>query len=201
MSRDNVIAGFLEAAGIDRQVTQDALDIDAALQQWRRRVNKRELATAALHALGLDEEIDLAQFDVLVAIWAPSNEFGAGGQDETMVSTVAARLQIDPSRASRLVSDLIGKGMARRAVSQQDARRTIVALTPRGKRVVEAVRRFKFLVMGEFLSDWTPEERTAFVALFARFVSWTDESEAIGLDRFADEVHEIAAWLSQTDKS
>ena len=127
-SRDEVIAEFLASAGIAHSVTEDALDIDASLQAWRRRVNKRELGRAALQAFGLDSEIDLPQLDVLIAIWAPSKEFGKDREPETMVATVAQRLNIDPSRASRMVSDLIGKGLARRAVSQTDARRTIVEL-------------------------------------------------------------------------
>ncbi len=114
-----------------------------------------------------------------------------------MVATVATRLHIDPSRASRLVSELISKNLARRAVSQQDARRTIVELTDHGKSIVEAVRRFKFLVMGEFLSGWTEEERKTFVPLMERFVAWTDEAGAIGPERFEHEVAEIAAQLNR----
>lgn len=200
-SRDAVMAEFLESAGIEQRVTDAALEVDAVLQQWRRRANKRELGTAALQAFGLDHEIDLAQLDVLIAIWAPSREFGPEGGQETMVSTIAGRLCIDPSRASRLVSDLIGKGLARRAVSQQDARRTIVELTARGQAIVGAVRRFKFLVMGEFLSDWTQDELEAFVPLLERFVAWTDEAQQVGLERFGDEIAEISRELSQKSAS
>ncbi len=196
-SRDEVIAEFLASAGIERSVTEDALDIDASLQAWRRRVNKRELGRAALQAFGLDSEIDLPQLDVLIAIWAPSKEFGKDREPETMVATVAQRLNIDPSRASRMVSDLIGKGLARRAVSQTDARRTIVELTDRGHAIVDAVRRFKYLVMGEFLSSWTEEERTTFKPLLERFVSWADEAWAVGPDRFANEVNQIAEGLAR----
>ena len=88
-SRDEVIAEFLASAGIAHSVTEDALDIDASLQAWRRRVNKRELGRAALQAFGLDSEIDLPQLDVLIAIWAPSKEFGKDREPETMVATVA----------------------------------------------------------------------------------------------------------------
>ncbi|MWD27688.1 MarR family transcriptional regulator [Aquicoccus sp. SCR17] len=192
---------FLEAAGIERRVTDSALEVDAVLQQWRRRANKRELGTAALRAFGLGAEIDLAQLDVLIAIWAPSREFASCDADETMVSTIASRLGIDPSRASRLVSELISKGLARRAVSQQDARRTIVELTARGHAIVHAVRRFKFLVMGDFLSDWTQEELDTFVPLLERFVQWADEAQSVGPDRFASEIAEISAELARKSAS
>ncbi len=189
---------FLGQAGIDPRSSAAALDIDAALQQWRRRITKRELGTAALDAFGLADEIDQAQLDVLFAIAPPVNEFWAEDDDETMVSTVAARLRIDPSRASRLVSDLIGKELAQRSVSQRDARRTIVELTPRGQAIVDAARRFKYLVLGEFLSGWTDDEIAAFVPLMARFVAWTDDSGRLGKDRFADEIAQLKATLQQT---
>lgn len=112
---------------------------------------------------------------------------------------MATRLRIDPSRASRLVSDLIGKSLAQRSVSQRDARRTIVELTPRGKAIVSAARRFKFMVLGEFLSGWTDEEIDAFVPLMARFVAWTDDSDRVGKERFAAEIAELKASLTKDD--
>ena len=161
-------------------------------------MNKRELGIAALKALGLEEELDLAQLDVLMATVAQGKEFGCEEEPETMVSTIATRLRIDPSRASRLVSDLIAKGLARRTVSQMDARRTIVELTDRGGAIVDAVRRFKFLVMGEFLSGWTPQEIETFIPLFNRFAAWTNDAEAVGPNHFATEIDEITARLRRT---
>jgi DNA-binding MarR family transcriptional regulator len=158
-------------------------------------VNKRELGIAALKALGLEAEIDLAQLDVLMATDAPGKEFGCEEEPETMVSTIATRLRIDPSRASRQVSELIAKGLAHRTVSQMDARRTIVELTDRGAAIVDAVRRFKFLVMGEFLSGWTAEEIETFIPLFNRFAAWTSDAAAVGPDRYPQEIDEIAARL------
>ncbi|WP_428928161.1 MarR family winged helix-turn-helix transcriptional regulator [Marinibacterium sp. SX1] len=192
------LADFLEKAGIDHRSTEAALDIDASLQQWRRRIGKRELGTAALDAFGISEEIDQAQLDVLFAIAKPVNEAWYEDEDETMVSTIAARLRIDPSRASRLVSDLIAKSLAQRSVSQRDARRTIVELTERGEAIVNVVRRFKFLVLGEFLSSWTDDEIAAFVPLMARFVAWTDDSGRMGRERFAEEIAEMSTDLKKT---
>ena len=192
------LADFLEKAGIDHRSTEAALDIDSSLQQWRRRIGKRELGTAALDAFGISDEIDQAQLDVLFAIAKPLNESWYEDDDETMVSTIAARLRIDPSRASRLVSDLIAKDLAQRSVSQRDARRTIVELSPRGDAIVHAVRRFKFLVLGEFLSIWTDDEIAAFVPLMARFVAWTDDSGRLGRERFADEISELTRVLDKT---
>ena len=178
----DVLAGF----GVDRDVVQHALELDAILQAWRRRTQKRELGHMALQELGLP--LDLPKLDVMIAIWAPSNEFGATGEEETMVATIAARLGIDPSRASRLVSELISDGYAARAVSQQDARRTIVTLTDKGNAVVEAVRTIKYLVLGSFLSDWTEEEMSTLTPLLARLTQWVDEVSVDGPGPYGAEI-------------
>ena len=174
--RDEELIGDMARAGIDPEVTRAALAFDAVLQRWRRRVRTRELGHRALSELGLP--LDLAQLDVMIAIHAPANEFGDDPEGETMVSTVAQRLNIDPSRASRIVSDLIARGFAERAASQADARRTIVALTASGLAIVEAVRRYKFLLLGGFLSDWTREEIDTLLPLLDRFSHWSETGAA-----------------------
>lgn len=187
--RDAEIERKLAEAGIDASVTEAALEIDAILQGWRRRMLKRELGQQAIRALGLD--IEQPELDVLVAVWAPVKEFGAKPGQETMVSTIAQRLDIDPSRASRLVSALIDKGLLRRAVSQQDARRTVVELSEPGRDLIRAVRSYKFLLMGEFLSDWTAEEIAAFLPLLARFSTWVEDAGAAPSPRLAAEIEAL----------
>ncbi|MBF9029177.1 MarR family transcriptional regulator [Rhodobacterales bacterium HKCCE3408] len=172
--RDVKLAQRLHTVGIAPEVTGAALEIDAILQRWRRRFSKRELGLRAIDDLRLD--LDLAELDALVAICAPQNEFGDEPQSETMVATVAARLGIDPSRASRLTTGLIARGLVRRAVSQQDARRTILEPTEDGARIMDAVRAYKFMVLGDFLSGWTPEEIRTFIPLLERFSVWSDQT-------------------------
>lgn len=185
----------LEGFGVTRDVTQHALELDAILQAWRRRMQKRELGQMALTELELP--LDLPKLDVMVAIWAPSNEFGSTGKEETMVATIAARLGIDPSRASRLVTELIGEGYAARAVSQQDARRTIVTLTEKGNAVVDAARTLKYLVLGSFLSDWTEEEMSTLTPLLSRLTHWVDELGDGAPDKFESEIASIRAGLKK----
>ncbi|MBB05336.1 MAG: MarR family transcriptional regulator [Pseudooceanicola sp.] len=168
------------------------------LQSWRRRVQKRELGQMALQELGLP--LDLAKLDVMIAIWAPSNEFGATDQDETMVATIAARLGIDPSRASRLVTELIAEGYVTRAISQRDARRTIVALTDLGTAVVTAVRSIKYLLLGTFLSDWTEEEMAVLTPLLGRLTTWTDEVQITVPERFSGEIAALRDGLARVMK-
>ncbi|WP_240789435.1 MarR family winged helix-turn-helix transcriptional regulator [Pseudooceanicola onchidii] len=193
--RNEDMKAVLEGFGVPRDVTQHALELDAILQAWRRRVQKRELGHMALTELGLP--IDVPKLDVMIAIWAPSNEFGSTGKEETMVATIAARLGIDPSRASRLVTELIAEGYAARAVSQQDARRTIVTLTEKGTAVVNAVRTIKYLVLGSFLSDWTEDEMNTLTPLLQRLTHWVDEVGSAGTDTFGDEIATLRDGLKK----
>lgn len=179
-------------AGHDAATAEAVLEIDALMQKWRRRAQKRELGHRALAHLKI--ELDLAQLDVLFAIEGRA-ELGET-RGETMVATVAERLNIDPSRASRLVSEMVDQGYARRAVSQADARRTIIELTERGRAVVEAVRAYKFLVMGDFLAEWSPDDLAAFVPLLKRFGTWMDGIDPAS-EKHADEIGALAEGIAR----
>ncbi|RUT28519.1 MarR family transcriptional regulator [Arsenicitalea aurantiaca] len=185
---------LLEAAGLTPEAIAATARIDGMLQVWRRRMVRRDLVHQALKDLGL--EIDLAQLDVLGAIDAPEGMFDPAPTGEVMVATVADRLMIDPSRASRIVSEMVAAGYALRAVSQADARRTIIALTPRGKAVVEAVRAYKNLLMGDFLGQWPAEELERFLALLDQFNSWPQHTAA-GRERFGAEIAALAKTVAR----
>ena len=98
----NELNTVLLQAGHDAATAEAVLEIDALMQKWRRRAQKRELGHRALAHLKVG--LDLAQFDVLIAIAGPTEPGEVQG--ETMVATVAERVNIDPSRASRLDSGL-----------------------------------------------------------------------------------------------
>src|SRR5690554_3754925 len=167
----SAINALLKKAGISPETTDVVLTVDAVLQKWRRRAMRRELGHKAL--IDLKAGIDLAQLDVLIAIEGPEPEFGET-EGEAMIATVAERLGIDPSRASRVVSEMVERGFARRAVSQADARRTIIELTESGRALVQAVQAYKFLVMGDFFSGWSAEDLDVFLPLLQRFASWSE---------------------------
>jgi DNA-binding MarR family transcriptional regulator len=179
----SAINALLEKAGISPETTDVVLTVDALLQRWRRRAMRREMGHKAL--IDLKAGIDLAQLDVLIAIEGPTPEFGEAS-GETMIATVAERLGIDPSRASRVVSEMVERGFARRAVSQADARRTIIELTERGR-----ARAYKFLVMGDFFSGWSAEDLAVFVPLLQRFASW-NEGMGRSAEKFADDIEELS---------
>lgn len=192
LSEKNEINTMLIESGLDAKTAEAVMEIDGLMQKWRRRAQKRELGKRAL--VDLKIELDLAQLDVLFAISGPIDPSEAPG--ETMVATVAERINIDPSRASRIVSEMVDQGYAQRAVSQADARRTIIELTGRGRAVVEAVRGYKFLVMGDFLGEWSAEDLTMFVPLLKRFGTWMDSIDPAS-EKHADEIAALAVSIAQ----
>jgi DNA-binding MarR family transcriptional regulator len=192
MSRTDINA-LLGKAGIAPETAEKVIEIDAMLQNWRRRAQRRELGHRAL--IDLKIGIDLAQLDVLIAIDASEDEFGDAAKSETMVNSVAERLGIDPSRASRIAGEMVVAGYARRAVSQADARRTIVELTSAGEAVVDAVRAYKFLIMGDFFGGWDHQELEMFTPLLRQFSRWPDHAER-GATKFADEIATIAERIA-----
>src|SRR5690606_41113027 len=98
-SRQETLRSVLAQSGQKSDLADALMRIDIVVLNWRRQMHKRELGHRALRALGLD--IELAQVDTLFAIAAPNEA------DETMVSTVAERQSIDPSRPSRLVAEMV----------------------------------------------------------------------------------------------
>lgn len=198
MTRDSNgdIGARLGRAGISAPAVAAMARIDAVLQRWRRRAARRELGQIALADLGID--LDLPALDVLFAIEGAESEFGEAAAGETTVGAVAERLSIDPSRASRIVAEMVERGYARRGVSQADARRAVVTLTRQGGAAVEAVKEYKALLMGDFLSEWSEEELAAFLPLLDRFSAWSDD---IGTrrDKFDAEIAGIAARMRQTE--
>ncbi len=173
--RDEDLKRELAQAGIGEDQSRSALELDTIMQHWRRRVIKRELGQRALADLDLD--LDMPLLDTLMVVWSPVRDVGEHADGEIMVATVATRLGIDPSRASRLTSELIRLGLARRAVSQEDARRAVLELTHEGLRIAEAVHHYKLLILGNFLNSWTDAELAAFIPLLERFSAWSEASE------------------------
>lgn len=189
-------ADILRQAGIPDHAVEALLKVDAILHQWRREVSKRELGTAALRELGLN--LELSQLDVLMAIASNSGDLS---RNETLVGTIAERLWIDPSRASRLVSEVVEKGYVSRAASQTDSRRTVLELTEAGQIVADTVRMYKYLKLGSFFANWSMAELNTFVPQLAKFSTWVSQSQTLEDPAIQREINAIAAKLNKTEKS
>jgi DNA-binding MarR family transcriptional regulator len=103
--------------------------------------------------------------DVLDAIEA-AEQTGA----PATVTDIAAVLNVDQPRASKLAAAAVEAGLVRREADQADGRRTLLVRTGRGNAVSEELHRFRRSIFATAMSDWTEADRAAFAGLLTRFV-------------------------------
>ncbi|MFI1191287.1 MarR family winged helix-turn-helix transcriptional regulator [Streptomyces californicus] len=91
------------------------------------------------------------------------------GQEIT-VGVVAERLAVDPSVASRMVTDCIAAGYLVRAASQQDGRRTILQMTDEGHAMLAAFRRHQRSAFEFITREWPEGEPEQLARLLVKYV-------------------------------
>ncbi len=106
--------------------------IDAALGRLRRSMIRRGMGRRVLDELAL--AIEPAIVEVVDAI----DEAARSEADGVSVATVAERLVVDPSQASRLVAEAVRTGLVERLASQADGRRSLLRLTDSGTALIAA---------------------------------------------------------------
>ncbi|WP_441247193.1 MarR family winged helix-turn-helix transcriptional regulator [Kitasatospora sp. McL0602] len=92
-----------------------------------------------------------------------------GDAGEVTVGAVADYLSVDPSVASRMVSDCISAGHLIRAASQQDGRRTVLHLSPEGRELMARFRRHQRSAFEYITADWADDERLEFARLMLKY--------------------------------
>jgi DNA-binding MarR family transcriptional regulator len=163
------LAQLLEL-GLSPTAAQATIDIDGVMAHIRRSMAKREMGRLALRDLELP--IDVADLDILAALEGCSTHAG-----EATVGFIAERLNVDPSRASRIVAEAVDKGIVRRVASQADARRIGLELTETGRAHAQAIRRYKWKIFADALGQWPEEDLVTFAKLFQRFSGWVAEAK------------------------
>ncbi|HTO30309.1 MAG TPA: MarR family winged helix-turn-helix transcriptional regulator [Pararhizobium sp.] len=137
--------------------------IGQSMGRWRLMVGRRVMARLAIDTIA--PGLELTHLDVLDAVWRARSE------GEVTVGTIAEIMRIDPSRASRIVADMVARGALRREASQADARRIIVVMTELGTKLIGEIKAVKRGVIKSILADWPEDDVGAFAHLFDRFVS------------------------------
>lgn len=140
--------------------------ISRAMGRMRLMMGRRIITRLAADQLA--PGLELSHLDVIEAVRR------AGENGEPTVGAVAETLRIDHSRGSRLVAELIQRGLLRRAVSQADARRTVVELTEESRALVRRIGETKRAFIRSVVADWSDDEVTHFATLFDRFVEGFD---------------------------
>lgn len=137
--------------------------IGQSMTRMRLMTGRRLIGRLAIQSVA--PGLELSHLDVLDAV-RRAHETG-----EVTVGTIAEMMRIDPSRASRIVADMVGRNILRRKASQTDARRIIVVMTPLGQRLLSEIRAQKLTFVSEVVKEWKPEEIEAFGELFEKFIS------------------------------
>ena len=90
------------------------------------------------------------------------------------IADIAARLDVTPSTASRLVDRATRTGVVVRESDRHDPRRAALRLTPAGTALLDDALAFRMHYLKRILGEWSGEDI---------------HSLAVLLSRFADEVH------------
>lgn len=174
------------ASGLSPTAAEAVASIDAVMHRVRKSIQRREFGRRLMAEV--DPTLDVSHLDTISAI-AHNPAWGEGPAQEVTVGLIAERLGIDPSRASRVVADVVERGYARRVASQLDARRSCLELTRKGQRFVEAVRQNKLQIFARALGQWNEQELVTFAALLDRFSNWaTDDG---GVERSAQNIRRM----------
>ncbi len=137
--------------------------IDAALGRLRRSMIRRGLGRRVL------DELSLAIEPAIVEVVDAIDEAARSEADGVSVATVAERLVVDPSQASRLVAEAVRAGLVERLASQADGRRSLLRLTDSGRGLIASTRQAKRRLLAAQIDDWSDAEVAAFADLLGRF--------------------------------
>jgi len=157
----------LEAAGFSEDVAIALLSLDADHFHYVRRVMKGDIPLNLMQELGAG--LDVTLFHALSAILRIQHGYGRPGPQEVTVGHLAEELNIDPSRASRIVADLVERGYVARSVSQEDGRRSVLVTTEAAGVLMQAFLQAKWARTMKLFSSWSESDILAFAHLFGRY--------------------------------
>ena len=132
--------------------------LDAALLDLRRVWMHPRLLRWFAAEVGTDVEI--ATLRTLRTIEAGGAALG--------VSDLAAAMAVDASTASRLVEQAVADGYVTRRSSDRDRRRTELALTPEGERLLARSTEVRARLLGRATEDWDDPDLIALAELLSR---------------------------------
>lgn len=150
----------LTETGTPADSMPDLSRISETLGRFRLLMGRRMIARTAI--ANTVPGLDLSHLDALDAIQRIDGEVTVGA--------IAERMRMDPSRGSRIVAELVTRGVLRRDASQQDGRRSLLVMTELGCRLQAERRAVKAAVLEEVLEGWSEEDLAIFSHLFEKFI-------------------------------
>src|ERR1700693_6188653 len=152
---------------------RDALSqIERAMVHIRRSQIRRTIGRVMERELGI--RFNMAHSFVVDAL----DETNEVPGNEPSVGTVAERLGVDPSRASRMVADAIRGGYVRRIASQVDGRRMCLELTVAGRKLLKTASRFRRHLFSKAMASWPDSDCAEFARLLTKF---TEPLQSMGV--------------------
>jgi MarR family transcriptional regulator, lower aerobic nicotinate degradation pathway regulator len=94
-----------------------------------------------------------------------------GARQGAIQQEIGSEMGIDPSTMVSLIDDLEAAGLAKRRPHPKDRRAREVAITPKGRRVLERARRLAMQVEDDVLRGLTAAERRQLLTLLRRAFS------------------------------
>lgn len=108
----------------------------------------------------------LESIDLTPVLFGLLNVLGA--REGAIQLELASAMGIDPSTMVSLVDELESAGLAKRRPHPNDRRAREIAITPKGRRLLERARRMAFQVEDEVLQGLTATERRDLLRLLRR---------------------------------
>ncbi|MFE5287053.1 MarR family winged helix-turn-helix transcriptional regulator [Nocardia sp. NPDC056611] len=102
---------------------------------------------------------------------------GQDGPGEMTVGGIAAAMCVDPSVASRMVTDNIKAGYLLRVPSQLDGRRAVLELSPEGLEFMTRFRGQQRAAFEYITAEWPEQDRLDFARLMLRYVDAIENLE------------------------
>jgi DNA-binding MarR family transcriptional regulator len=146
----------------------DIVRIGQVMTRMRLMTGRRMIGRLAIQ--NITPGLELSHLDVLEAVRR------AEASGEVTVGTIADILRIDPSRASRIVAEMVTRGVLRRKASQADARRIVVVLTALGQKLLSEIKAQKLKNIETIVEGWPAEDIETFARLFDQFVGGFEQA-------------------------
>ena len=137
-------------------------DIERAMIRIARSMGRRDLGRQVERALG--SRVDVSYLQVIGAV----DEL-TGTDDAPTIKDLARILDVHHSRASRLVKDAIRAGFLMRLASQEDARKSPLALSEKGREIAGAIHTARSKHFAARLHGFSKSDRRNLATLLERF--------------------------------
>ena len=124
------------------------------------------VAVAARSLSAAEEEVTLAQYRTLVVL---------ASRGPQRVADLAAALAVTPATATRMCDRLVHKQLIRRRTEREDRRQVRVALTERGRELVDAVTARRRLEIAEIVKRIPVGQQKVMIEALQRFAESAGE--------------------------